>query len=180
MVEDVDLTFLFASDAELRDELTWVCDILASAYDDVSDEVIASAYDDVSDEVIAATPGAAASFEDTPPSSSEVSLRRKRVNCEARQKEEIERLRDQVETLATQLHQASTKRKANPCSFWKRTATTACLEKVHAIRENEQLKDDVTQQATFIERLTRVLRKKPRLSARIYLHLGPFRAHFVM
>ncbi|CAK4071839.1 unnamed protein product [Aphanomyces euteiches] len=90
-----------------------------------------------------------------------------RTTFEVRQREELQRLRVEVDTLKDNLRSLKT---ASPsCEekmpFWKRMAHDEKLEKDTALHENEALRGAVDQQATFIDQMKKVLLKKPRLIA---------------
>ncbi|ETW05276.1 hypothetical protein, variant [Aphanomyces invadans] len=151
-----DLPFLIANDDGLTEQLTRVCDLL----DDFPD-------DDLMDFDVASPRSSELSSSELdvqstlPPPSSKKS---KRTSFEVRQKHELQRLRDEVRELKTKLlHCESNKRDGSNDSFWKQAASIARAEKIKALHENEALHDAVTQQATFIEQMQRVFRKKPRL-----------------
>ncbi|KAF0705942.1 Aste57867_6878 [Aphanomyces stellatus] len=164
-----DLNFLFANDAELQDDLLHVCEILSRASEETSDAISETT---ASVETSTLRPPTKHHVS-TPASSTKPDTRKRarRPNFESRQKEQIEHLRDQVKTLTAHLRTSAVPSDTSSAtSFWKRTAMTACLEKNRAILEHEQLQDAVAQQATFIEQMQRVFRKKPRLAAvRLYI-----------
>ncbi|CAK4623404.1 unnamed protein product [Aphanomyces euteiches] len=89
-----------------------------------------------------------------------------RTTFEVRQREELQRLRAEVDTLKDNLRSLETA--SHSCegkmSFWKRLAHDEKLEKNKALHENEALREAVDQQATFIDQMKKVFLKKPRLT----------------
>ncbi|KAH9099002.1 hypothetical protein LEN26_016441 [Aphanomyces euteiches] len=90
--------------------------------------------------------------------------RKPRTTFEVRQREELRRLRAEVETLKDKLRSLDIHSKSQEkMSFWKRMAQDEKLEKSKAFHENEALREAVDQQATFIDQMKKVFLKKPRL-----------------
>ncbi|CAK4081825.1 unnamed protein product [Aphanomyces euteiches] len=83
---------------------------------------------------------------------------------EVRQREELRRLRAEVDTLKDKLRLLDMPSKSQEkMSFWKRMAQDEKLEKSISLHENEALREAVDQQATFIDQMKKVFLKKPRL-----------------
>ncbi|KAH9188697.1 hypothetical protein AeNC1_009326 [Aphanomyces euteiches] len=84
--------------------------------------------------------------------------RKARSTFELRQKEELKRLRDEVNALKGHLdsHKAAVHQPA-VASFWKRTAHNERIDKVKSLKENESLREAIAEQATFIEHMQRAL-----------------------
>ncbi|RHY21092.1 hypothetical protein DYB32_009896, partial [Aphanomyces invadans] len=85
-----------------------------------------------------------------------------------RQKDEILSLQAQVKELKAQLAQRQSKDSlvfmSTGVSAWEKAARRELAEKNKSLRENEQLRSAVTEQATFIEHMQTIFAKKPRLS----------------
>ncbi|KAF0684264.1 Aste57867_23728 [Aphanomyces stellatus] len=136
------LQFLIANDTELDEALHYVCTVLGKDDGDAS----------------ATTSGEAGAVP-------RPKKTRPRTTFEIRQREEINQLRNQVDALKSKIHAAEaagTIPAAMP--FWERTAKVERMEMHKAQHENEQLREAVDQQATFIQQMQRVFRKKPRLT----------------
>ncbi|CAK4460949.1 unnamed protein product, partial [Aphanomyces euteiches] len=133
-----DLRFLFAADDELNRDLSYVCDLL------------------------------------NPPERSPVSEDGKTKTVTGkrpvqtqykRQQLEILELRRQVDLLKEKLLQAKRFATVKPdMSLWERAARDQIYAKSKSFQENEHLQASVEESTTFIEDMTRLLRKKPRLS----------------
>ncbi|RHY05943.1 hypothetical protein DYB25_011164, partial [Aphanomyces astaci] len=183
-----DLQFLIATDEQLQDELAQVCEILDSDQASTSvscapDEAATSAASSLLrqssrlDEDSSSTDGVSRSKVATTLPSTLSTKRKvaaaailpdkgkpKPMRSSVRQREEIHLLRRQINELTSRLHAKETTDVTTfDMSLWERTAKLECIEKNKAVHENEQLKDAVYQQATFIEQMQRVLRKKPRI-----------------
>ncbi|KAF0684263.1 Aste57867_23727 [Aphanomyces stellatus] len=145
---DASLQFLIAHDTELDDGLRHVWTMLDDG--------------DSSPTTKAQSPTRLDGGEVTPRPKKKT---RPRTTFEIRQREEINQLRNQVDALKATLHAAEvagTVPAAMP--FWKRTAKLERIEMHKVQHENEQLRDAVDQQGTFIQQMQRVFRKKPRLT----------------
>ncbi|CAK4772735.1 unnamed protein product [Aphanomyces euteiches] len=151
-----DLHFLIASDDQLQDELKHVVDLLTG-----DDEEITTTADKTTSE----------ESDNSPKSKRLNSSKRKAsgpVRFETRQKEEILQLQAQVVELKAQLALSQNKgtlTKSSGVSVWEKAARRELAEKNKSLRENEQLRTAMKEQATFIEHMQNVLSKKPRLSA---------------
>ncbi|KAF0688793.1 Aste57867_19614 [Aphanomyces stellatus] len=168
-----DLPFLIARDGELQNELSYVCDLL-SPRDDVTDHASEN-----TDSVSETTTDDSDSSSSTPSSASMPSLpkatKRKakvsnapagaRNQYQFRQKQEIQFLQMQVETLKSQLDVAR-KSAAEKIDLpkWERAARVELQAKLRALAENELLKADVDEQKTFIGEMEKYFKKKPRLT----------------
>ncbi|RHY92333.1 hypothetical protein DYB31_005790 [Aphanomyces astaci] len=198
-----DLQFLIATDEQLQDELAQVCEILDSDQASTSvscapDEAATSAASSLLrqssrlDEDSSSTDGVSRSKVATTLPSTLSTKRKvaaaailpdkgkpKPMRSSVRQREEIHLLRRQINELTSRLHAKETTDVTTfDMSLWERTAKLECIEKNKAVHENEQLKDAVYQQATFIEQMQRVLRKKPRIGANIMdIHSDDWQAY---
>ncbi|KAF0684271.1 Aste57867_23735 [Aphanomyces stellatus] len=152
-----DLHFLFANDDELRDELSYVCDLLTDAPNDPPPAAVPRSIDDDGDDEAAVEPKAAPKRPRAPVVVPETGG--------TRQQREIRALREQVDLLKDELIEA--KRQVSlsvDMSAWERAARDQLYAKSKSLQENEQLRAVVAEQATFIDDMMRVLRKKPRLT----------------
>ncbi|CAK4697879.1 unnamed protein product [Aphanomyces euteiches] len=142
VVQDVHL--LFATDDQLRDDLAYVCSLLDSP------------------ERKPSPPSSSITRTSKSPEESKPTL-----SHQDRRKREILELRRQVDILKNQLLDAKQQATGKPdMSAWERAARDQMYAKSKSISENEQLRAQVEENATFIEDMTRVLRKRPRLSVR--------------
>ncbi|KAH9107567.1 hypothetical protein LEN26_014258 [Aphanomyces euteiches] len=84
----------------------------------------------------------------------------------ARQLREMDKLRQEIADLKVQLRQAKRQYVASmvPMSVWEGAARQQRIEKERAIQENEKLRSQVHEYATFIDLLEASMHKKPRLS----------------
>ncbi|KAG9407510.1 hypothetical protein AC1031_002225 [Aphanomyces cochlioides] len=91
-------------------------------------------------------------------------LKRRRIPCQVRQRQEVESLRAQLEALTKTLHSIDINSKTLAhMPFWKRMAHLECIEKTKAKLENESLRSKVDEQAEYIDELQKRLLKKPKL-----------------
>ncbi|KAF0684278.1 Aste57867_23742 [Aphanomyces stellatus] len=154
-----DLHFLFATDTQLQNELTYVCDLL-------NDPAASLLSTDTTGSPTSSSPAEG----ETPPLAQPSAARPgSKVNkFRERQKREIESLRCEVETLKENIldvkREASLAKCGSASSSWERAAHEELYAKTKALAENARLRADVEQHATFIDDMTRVLRKRPRLS----------------
>ncbi|KAF0684281.1 Aste57867_23745 [Aphanomyces stellatus] len=159
-----DLHFLIASDDQLQGELAHVCDLL-----NAPEEGDATPSDKTSEEGDTSSDG-------TPKAAKKpaAATRGKRKTCgtttvrfETRQKEEIMQLQAQVMQLKAQLEerQLNAGKATQGVSAWEKAARHELTEKNKSLRENEQLRDAMHEQATFIEHMQSIFAKKPRLAA---------------
>ncbi|CAK4685878.1 unnamed protein product [Aphanomyces euteiches] len=133
-----DLRFLFAADDELNRDLSYVCDLLNP-------------------------PERRPVSEDG--KTKTVTGKRPVQTQYKRQQLEILELRRQVDLLKEKLLQAKRFATVKPdMSLWERAARDQIYAKSKSFQENEHLKASVEENTTFIEDMTRLLRKKPRLS----------------
>ncbi|CAK4697833.1 unnamed protein product [Aphanomyces euteiches] len=96
--------------------------------------------------------------------SSVMRLKRRRIPCQVRQRQEVESLRAQLEALTKTLHSIDINSKTLAhMPFWKRMAYLECIEKTKAKLENESLRSKVDEQAEYIDELQKRLLKKPKL-----------------
>ncbi|KAH9113676.1 hypothetical protein LEN26_013113 [Aphanomyces euteiches] len=149
-----DLQFLIATDDQLQEELVHVCEILEG--------VSATSLPDDS----TPSPTSETFVNPEEKSSSETT---KRQRYYKRQRDEIHHLRQQVDQL-TALLQRKQRCGRTDESLWERTAIEELAEKTKSMEENAFLREAVGQQATFIEQMQRVFRKKPRLTSHIDIH----------
>ncbi|KAF0684262.1 Aste57867_23726 [Aphanomyces stellatus] len=173
-----DLQFLIANDDQLDKELTYVCELLDGSGSAADDETTSGAE--------------SSSVSSPPPPPLDVTPTRdghaagdktKPVRSSVRQREEILLLRKQVDVLTARLRaRDTTDTTTYDMSLWERTAKLENIEKKRAIQENEELKEAVYQQATFIEQMQRVFRKKPRVGVSAHpllnLNLSTMQGHF--
>ncbi|KAF0715344.1 Aste57867_3421 [Aphanomyces stellatus] len=152
-----DLPFLIANDMDLQTELTGLCDLMD---------------DDTSSAGLSLTVAASAPAKPkrrrkpltTPPGA--------RNQHQARVRQEIMDLRDDVKTLVEEL--ANMQAKASSCppsssstsitsSPWQRLAILQSRHAQHALRENRRLRAAVDEQGSFMHKLAAFMRKRPRL-----------------
>ncbi|CAK4697862.1 hypothetical protein LEN26_016436 [Aphanomyces euteiches] len=151
-----DLSFLLAQDDSLNDELTILCEILEDSEDS----------DNASNKDVALpTEAATTSLKAQKKPNKHEKIGTGRTKYEVRQREEMFLLRQQVDQLKRQLYaRLATAKRPMEMSMWERAAKIERLEKNRSLHENEQLKEAVNQQATFIEQMEKFCRKKPRLA----------------
>ncbi|KAH9126753.1 hypothetical protein AeMF1_002831 [Aphanomyces euteiches] len=160
VLEDLRFLLLIATDDQLQDGLAHVCSMLDDDSDDSRDASIEGR--DLETIVVANTES------DIKQTKAKPSRKQKkpRTTFEVRQREELQRLRAEVDTLKDNLRSLETA--SHSCegkmSFWKRLAHDEKLEKNKALHENEALREAVDQQATFIDQMKKVFLKKPRLT----------------
>ncbi|CAK4679845.1 unnamed protein product [Aphanomyces euteiches] len=153
-----DLRFLLATDDQLQDGLAQVCSMLEDDSDESKD---ASAEGSELETIVVANTESDEMRSIAKPSQKP---RKPRTTFEVRQREELRRLRAEVETLKDKLRSLDIHSKSQEkMSFWKRMAQDEKLEKSKAFHENEALREAVDQQATFIDQMKKVFLKKPRL-----------------
>ncbi|KAF0684270.1 Aste57867_23734 [Aphanomyces stellatus] len=175
-----DLHFLLAKDETLHEELTNVCDILEeqNTAEESDDSTATTTFSTRS----GSSPPAPTSSATTasrrasppsivgggalkPPAARGKGKQNARPHFEVRQKQEMLLLRQQVDELKRHLNESQAKAKrVVDMSLWEKAAKLECMEKQKALMENEQLKEAVNQQATFIEHMEKLCRKKPRLT----------------
>ncbi len=86
-----------------------------------------------------------------------------------RQKQEIQLLQTQVETLQGQVEAARVAAAQKlDLPKWERAARVELQAKLRSLGENEQLKADIAVQTTFVGEMEKYFRKKPRLTVRTY------------
>ncbi|CAK4081820.1 unnamed protein product [Aphanomyces euteiches] len=159
-----DLSFLLAQDDSLNDELTILCEIL----EDSDDSDNASNKD-----VALPTEAATTSLKAQEKPNKHEKIGTGRTKYEVRQREEMFLLRQQVDQLKRQLYaRLATAKRPMEMSMWERAAKIERLEKNRSLHENEQLKEAVNQQATFIEQMEKFCCKKPRLATVPTIHEG--------
>ncbi|CAK4128239.1 unnamed protein product [Aphanomyces euteiches] len=162
-----DLQFLIATDDQLQEELVHVCEILegvsaTSLPDDSTPSPTSETF---------VNPVARDTTDDSEDAQEEKSSSEttKRQRYYKRQRDEIHHLRQQVDQL-TALLQRKHRCGRTDESLWERTAIEELAEKTKSMEENAFLREAVGQQATFIEQMQRVFRKKPRLTSHIDIH----------
>ncbi|ETW05255.1 hypothetical protein H310_04220 [Aphanomyces invadans] len=162
-----DLPFLIARDDQLKDDLAIVCELLSPG-DDVTDST--------SDAATEGGDSTTADDSDTsaPPTLLAKPTTKRKVSCappgarnqyQFRQKQEIQLLQSQVETLQAQLaeaHAAAAEKMDLP--KWERAARVELQAKLRSLGENEKLKADIATQSTFLGEMEKYFRKKPRLT----------------
>ncbi|CAK4744696.1 hypothetical protein LEN26_021143 [Aphanomyces euteiches] len=156
-----DLHFLFAADEGLREDLSYVCDLLT---DSSSNQVLPDA---ATNEYEARIMNRLLHPEQA---TTKAPKRRKRPVAHTnpsrdRQRQEIDQLKRQVDLLKDQLHE--TKRKSAmtlDMSAWERVAQEQKVAKSRALKENEELRAATHEYITFIDEMTRVFHKKRRLT----------------
>ncbi|KAH9118659.1 hypothetical protein LEN26_011991 [Aphanomyces euteiches] len=153
------LRLLLATDDQLKDGLAQVCSMLGDDSDESRDASVSGR--ELETIVVANT-------------ESDI-----KTTFEVRQREELQRLRVEVDTLKDNLRSLET---ASPsCEekmpFWKRMAHDEKLEKNKALHENEALRGAVDQQATFIDQMKKVLLKKPRLMHHHDVHSAEWQSY---
>ncbi|KAF0684259.1 Aste57867_23723 [Aphanomyces stellatus] len=149
-----DLRFLFASDNGLQEELDNVCDLFQdSPPSDATDESCAH-----EDEIVSSPTPVVCTKRKAKSGSS--------THTYTRQRQEIQQLRDEVKRLQERIasRQADARTASSTLSLWARTASAESAGKHQALQENERLKEAVAENATFIEAMEKVMRKKPRLT----------------
>ncbi|KAF0688799.1 Aste57867_19620 [Aphanomyces stellatus] len=177
-----DLQFLIATDEQVEDDFSLLCDLLDQASGSDTEPSVASSdvTKDMAGLALHQAPALSVPPAVTPPPQ-HVNLptqetrpkRGGRNKYEQRQREELKALKAQVEALKA--HLASTKASADESSLgsrnrgtpspWEVAARDELLERNRAIAENKHLKDALADQATFVEQMQRLFNKKPRLAA---------------
>ncbi|KAF0684267.1 Aste57867_23731 [Aphanomyces stellatus] len=156
-----DLPFLFAYDAALQDDLACVVDLL-----DMSECTM----DDSTPAEPAAAVQASSDSCTSDPSPTSPRLSKRKINAmkgrpslEVRQRRELLHLRAEVEKLQATLDATASAAVAERVpSMWETAAKAECLEKNRSLQENAQLKETLHQQATFVDQMQKLCRKKPR------------------
>ncbi|CAK4098322.1 unnamed protein product [Aphanomyces euteiches] len=151
-----DLRYLLATDDELQDGLAKVCTLLEDDYDDSRDGPVER--NELATIVLADTFPDANQREAKPPPKK----KKPRTTFEARQREELKRLREYVCTLKDKLESLQPEKEK--------------LETAKAFHENKALREEIDQQATFIDQMKKVFLKKPRLMHQ-ELHSEGWRAY---
>ncbi|KAH9117206.1 hypothetical protein AeMF1_008985 [Aphanomyces euteiches] len=179
-----DLQILIATDDQLQDDLATVCDLFDS--DDgftTRVEESASTSSSSSSSSPIASPHRVADDDKIPKTTSNNTKdcpkeKVKPQRSSVRQREEIRCLRQQIDQLSKVLQTRQTIDLTTiDMPLWKRTAKMELLEKNKALQENEHLRDAISQQATFIEQMQSVFRKKPRLGTHIDVHSEEWQAY---
>ncbi|CAK4622360.1 unnamed protein product [Aphanomyces euteiches] len=179
-----DLQILIATDDQLQDDLATVCDLYDS--DDgftTRVEESASTSSSSSSSSPIASPQRVADDDKIPKTTSNNTKdcpeeKVKPQRSSVRQREEIRCLRQQIDQLSKVLQTRQTIDLTTiDMPLWKRTAKMELLEKNKALQENEHLRDAISQQATFIEQMQSVFRKKPRLGTHIDVHSEEWQAY---
>ncbi|CAK4678203.1 unnamed protein product [Aphanomyces euteiches] len=112
----------------------------------------------------------------TPPQP--VRKKKARTTFEIRQREELQRLRGEVDTLKAKLSTIKTDTTIDEKTpFWRRMAHDERVEKIKAFQENEALREAVDQRATFIDQMRKTLLKKPRLLHQHDVHSEEWQAY---
>ncbi|KAH9130864.1 hypothetical protein LEN26_008122, partial [Aphanomyces euteiches] len=171
---EADLQFLIATDDELHRGLLRVVDILEDDADvDEACSVILVTSNSGQESQKAETDSHTTSKKSVP-------KRYARTKFESRQKEELKRLREEVNALKTRLDAAKAAQKqdaTSDLSAWKRMAKVERMEKGKAIKENEELREAVAGHATFIESMQKVFEKKPRLEYQFDIYSVEWKAY---
>ncbi|ETW05282.1 hypothetical protein, variant [Aphanomyces invadans] len=163
-----DLQFLLASDDQLHDELSYVCDLLCDSSD--ASPSPWDGHDESLSPLGANTRGGAATTTATEhaPKPKPKRIRAKvptDQTSRARQQREMKELRLQVDRLKRQLVEVSyAQSQRDDASTWERAAHDENRHKNRSIQENDQLRAAVHEHTSLISEMTRVLRKKPRLT----------------
>ncbi|ETV78518.1 hypothetical protein H257_08034 [Aphanomyces astaci] len=174
-----DLQFLIATDAQLNDDLSFVCELLIEneSASDHADDTLSRA----SDDTVHHSMGALCTTRKGPQASRRAST--KPVTAKAsvaieypstgaknrfqyRQKHEIQLLRAQVDALKQTLADtaktsADTKVLRVP-SLWEHAAKKERVDCKRVLEENAKLKGALDEQTTFIDNMQRLFNKKPR------------------
>ncbi|KAH9188478.1 hypothetical protein AeNC1_009546, partial [Aphanomyces euteiches] len=104
--------------------------------------------------------------------------RKPRTTFEVFQREELQRLRAEVDTLKDKLRSLDTPSKSQEeMSFWERMAHDEKLEKTKSFHENVALREVVDHQATFIDQMKKVFLKTPRLMHHHDVHSAEWQAY---
>ncbi|KAF0694507.1 Aste57867_14623 [Aphanomyces stellatus] len=143
-----DLPFLIASDVELQTELAELCDLM----DETSPATLASPEEDSSKPKRRRKPSAA-------PAGA-------RNQHQARVRQDILDLREEVERLVKELDDAMEKsllQRSADVPPWRKLAKMQEGYASKALQENRRLRAAVNEQGSFIGKMTKVMRKKPRL-----------------
>ncbi|OQR97496.1 hypothetical protein THRCLA_06929 [Thraustotheca clavata] len=151
-----ELEFLIATDAELDEQLKAMC-ALFDGFESNSVSSLSS-----TNELVIASEGTRPKrlkrkAEDTPEM-------RKMNRFQYRQREEILRLREDVQVLQArlkELHETASSKGEG----WAAAAREELMAKTRAMQENATLKEQVSAQMTFIESMSSFLHKKPALKA---------------
>ncbi|KAG9407504.1 hypothetical protein AC1031_002220 [Aphanomyces cochlioides] len=166
-----DLRYVLATDDQLQDGLAKVCTLLEDNYDDSRDVPVER--NELATIVLADTFPDDNHREAKPPQKK----KKTRTTFEARQREELKRLREDVCTLKEKLESLQPESDAqDKVSYWKRLAQEEKLETAKAFHENKALREEIDQQATFIDQMKKVFLKKPRLMHQD-LHSEEWRAY---
>ncbi|KAF0709400.1 hypothetical protein As57867_005923, partial [Aphanomyces stellatus] len=167
-----DLHFLFATDDQLHDELAYVCDLLSGSMDTTStvhppmDKRIG---EDGNDTGTSSSTTSSALLKRTRDEPLVPSATATTQSGGTRQQRQLRALRQQVALMKDQLIEAR-RNAGNPAdmSAWERAARDQLYAKTKTLQENEELRAAVHDQATMIDNMTRLLRKKPRLTMDIH------------
>ncbi|KAF0688800.1 Aste57867_19622 [Aphanomyces stellatus] len=173
-----DLQFLIATDEQVQDDFSHLCELLedsgASEVESTPSEAPTDAGMDLSGLALVqqAPPSPYTTSSEPSAASKDTSLPRvgARNRFQYRQRQELKALREQVQVLKSQLAaEASTRKTAvsrkREASPWEMAARDELLERNRAVAENKHLKDAVEEQSTFVEQMKKMLMKKPRLMA---------------
>ncbi|KAF0688801.1 Aste57867_19623 [Aphanomyces stellatus] len=166
-----DLQFLIATDEQIQDDFSHLCELLADS--DASETTDPTPSEvPFTLECLQTMPHSTTADRPTAPlKPTGVSKGGSRNAFQYRQRQEIMALKTQVEGLKAQLASASQdktsalmsrKRDASP---WEMAARDELLERNRAVAENKHLKDMLVEQATFVEQMQHLFVKKPRLMA---------------
>ncbi|CAK4129805.1 unnamed protein product [Aphanomyces euteiches] len=169
-----DLHFLFAADEGLREDLSYVCDLLT---DSSSNQVLPDAATNEYEARIMNR------LLDPEQATTKAPKRRKRPVAHTnpsrdRQRQEIDQLKRQVDLLKDQLHE--TKRKSAmtlDMSAWERVAQEQKVAKSRALKENEELRAATHEYVTFIDEMTRVFHKKRHLTLELEITSEAWQAY---
>ncbi|RHY47989.1 hypothetical protein DYB30_008144 [Aphanomyces astaci] len=174
-----DLQFLIATDAQLNDDLSFVCELLIEneSASDHADDTLSRA----SDDTVHHSMGALCTTRKGPQASRRAST--KPVTAKAsvaieypstgaknrfqyRQKQEIQLLRAQVDalkqTLADTAKTSADAKVLRVPSLWEHAAKKERVDCKRVLEENAKLKGALDEQTTFIDSMQRLFNKKPR------------------
>ncbi|OQR91740.1 hypothetical protein ACHHYP_04394 [Achlya hypogyna] len=172
-----DLEFLIATDAELDTELSAMCDILSTFNGDAATSSTSSSVSSpILDRVLE-------DFSHPPakrkaPSPEPVQAKNK---FQFRQRQEILKLRADVAALQVRLNELKAKEPttpaAEPATAWAAIAKQELLTKTEALQENAHLRSEVDRQATFVETMVALFRKRPLLQDTTNGHMADWKQY---
>ncbi|KAF0748842.1 hypothetical protein AaE_007228 [Aphanomyces astaci] len=179
-----DLHFLIATDQQVQDDFSYLCDLLDETASEQTGGECASAAGFAKLDLQHTSPTSEATSSIEPSSTTAKTSSTKRKNVEKdnipptgarnrfqyRQRQELKALKAQVEELKAQLAAECSKSSSrlaalSEASPWEQAARDELVERNRAHAENKQLKDALGDQSTFVDQMQKLFKKKPRLMA---------------